>query len=542
MNTFDQQSLCDVVQERAERDPHGLALVELRDEHDLCLSWGQLAEQADRAATTLLDLGVRPGESVMVQLPNSIDFVVMSLATLRIGAVCCPVLPILGQRELVYVLERSRARVLVTPADFRGRQHAREALELAAAGRTAHLRHLLVTGGTASLTDERCGIRQVPRLGVHDLAARIAATPAGPLTGVGERSLHDVAHLLFTSGTTGEPKGVPHRMRTLNQAVSLMSRRVGLTADDRVHIASPMAHHSGFLYGMWLSLLLGCVQVIQPVWNAPLALRAFAQWRGTFMQGAAPFLLDMVTAVHNAQPAPHSLRTFVVTGAAVPRRLAAEARDVLGARICAAWGSTETCMATLSAPQDDLGTVADGRPLDGVRVRAVDEGGIDVGTGREGLLEVTGPFVFDGYLDRDDLTAEAFTADGWYRSGDLAVIEPSGCVRITGRVKDVVNRGGEKIPVGEIEQILLAHPAIRDAAIVAMPDLRLGERACLFAVTHPGRVIKLEDVQSHLATHMVTKSFWPEHIEFIDELPRNPAGKIQKYLLREIARGVAASA
>ncbi|WP_327347364.1 AMP-binding protein [Streptomyces europaeiscabiei] len=533
--------LPDVVWNRARVDPEGLALVEVGEVEDTTVSWGQLVDGAERMAFLLLDLGVRPGEAVMVQLPNSAAFVMASLAALRIGAVCCPVLPALGQRELSFALRRSGARVLFVADEFRKRGYADEVWAMAGAGETASLEHVLVIReGPAG---KRCW-EQNADTGVcfHDLTRSMAtARPAKLAQRLSTLSPDMVAHLLFTSGTTGEPKGVPHRMGILNQAALLMSRRIGLSGQDRWHIASPMAHHSGFLYGMWVALLLGGVQILQPVWDAERALEAFADWRGTFMQGATPFLLDMVEAVGGGASPPDSLATFVITGASVPRALSARARSLLGTRVCAGWGSTETCFATLSAPGDDLElvTATDGRPLDGVQLRIVDDDDRVMAPGEEGNLQAKGPCVFEGYLDRPDLTAQAFSADGWYRTGDLAVLEPTGCLRITGRVKDVINRGGEKIPVGDIEQVLMTHPAVRDAAVVAMPDARLGERACLFAVLDRGTFLDLAAVRNFLEEEKVAKPYWPERVEIVDTLPRNPAGKVQKFLLRQRVQGAA---
>ncbi|MCX4850458.1 AMP-binding protein [Streptomyces sp. NBC_00893] len=527
--------LPDIVWDRASADPEGLAVVELGERGDTTMTWRELVDRAERIAHVLLALGVRPGETVMVQLPNSAAFVAASLAALRIGAVCCPVLPALGQRELEYALQRSDARVLFVPEEFRKRRYAQEVRFMAEARRTGRLAHVLVVAEDSALAYD--GDESGTGVVFHDLVrSTAAARPAEHPPVLGPDT---VAHLLFTSGTTGEPKGVPHRMGTLNRAALLMSRRLGLTRRDRWHIASPMAHHSGFLYGMWVALLLGGVQVLQPVWDADRALEAFTRWRSTFMQGATPFLLDMVDAVDAGVPPPQSLSTFVITGASVPRALSARARSSLGIRVCAGWGSTETCFATLSAPGDDeeLVTATDGRSLDGVRLRVVGEAGRPLGPGDEGDLQVTGPCLFEGYLGRPDLTEEAFTADGWYRTGDLAVIEPTGYLRITGRVKDVINRGGEKIPVGDIEQLLMTHPAVRDAAVVAMPDRRLGERACLFAVLSPGGLLDLTAMQIFLEGEKVAKHYWPERVEIMDALPRNPAGKVQKFILRQLAKG-----
>ncbi|MCS5736145.1 AMP-binding protein [Herbiconiux daphne] len=347
----------------------------------------------------------------------------------------------------------------------------------------------------------------------------------------------DVAQLLFTSGTTGEPKGVQHAHRTLGLATAMEVAHLGLTGDDRVYIPSPLAHQTGFLYGLVLSWRLGVAAVVQPIWSAEVALRqAFGQARASFVQAATPFLMDVVEAVEHGEPAPSSLRIFVATGAAVPRELAERATRVLQTAVCGAFGTTETCLGTLSAPTDPPGSAwgTDGRPLDGIRIRIVDDAGIPLPAGREGNYELLSPTMFLGYLDRPDLTAEVFTADGWYKTGDLGIVDADGFLHVTGRVKDVINRGGEKVPVVEIENLLFTHPSVKDVAIVAMPDARLGERACAFVVTaDDAEPLEFAEMQRFLAAAKVSKYYWPERLETIDSLPRNPVGKIQKNLLRE---------
>jgi cyclohexanecarboxylate-CoA ligase len=224
----------------------------------------------------------------------------------------------------------------------------------------------------------------------------------------------------------------------------------------------------------------------------------------------------------------------VATGAAIPRELAREAREILGAEVGGAWGTTESCLGTAFAPGDppELSWGTDGRPLAGVEIRVVDEHGRPLRAGSEGHFEVRTDCLFEGYLNRPEFTAEAVTEDGFYRPGDLARIDERGYLRITGRVKDVINRGGEKVPVAEIEQLLYAHPAVRDVAIVAMPDERLGERACAFVVLESGGQLDFAAMQEYLDSHRVSKTYWPEHLELADELPKTPSGKIQKYVLR----------
>jgi 3-phosphoshikimate 1-carboxyvinyltransferase len=290
---------------------------------------------------------------------------------------------------------------------------------------------------------------------------------------------------------------------------------------------------------MWLSFALGSTQILQDVWDAERAAAALRRWEGTFIQAATPFLADLVRVVEEGEEAPPALRIFVVTGAAVPRNLAQRATETLSAAVCGAWGSTESCLGALAAPGDDPETVwgSDGRALAGTRIRVVDEAGRPLPAGVEGNYEVTSRCLFEGYLDRPDLTAAAMTEDGWYRTGDLATIDADGYLRITGRVKDVVNRGGEKVPVAEIEQLLHEHPLVEEVAIVAMPDERLGERACAFVVRNGGEgKLDLAAVRSFLDGREVSRHYWPERVVEIEAMPRTPSGKIQKFVLRERAR------
>jgi 3-phosphoshikimate 1-carboxyvinyltransferase len=498
------------------------------------LSWGELDQQADTLAQLLLELGVAAGESVAWQLPNRLEFAVLALAAVRIGAVCCPLMPFFREREVAFALRRARARVFVVCDEFRGRRPAEETAALLGAADPPALEHVLVVGGHGPLPASAGPARwqrvdQALAAMRPDSAALAARRPAPEA----------YAQLMFTSGTSGEPKGVLHRGATLTRAVAMLAREVGLTAEDRLFVPSPLAHQTGFLYGMWLGFVLGATQVLEPVWDAGRALETLNRTGGTFIQAATPFLADLVDAVEAGGRAPEALRIFVATGAAVPRALAERATRVLDAAVCGAWGSTESCLGSVGSPGDEPGRAwgTDGRALRGVRLRITDPDGRRVrAAGVEGAFEVSGPTLFDGYLDHPEWTAEALTPDGWYRTGDLAVIDEDGYVRITGRVKDVINRGGEKIPVAEIEQLLHTHPAVREAAVVAMPDARLGERACLFAAVR--RPFTFEQMQQFLNERKVAKQYWPERLETVAELPRNPSGKVQKFLLRDRIRAV----
>ncbi len=347
---------------------------------------------------------------------------------------------------------------------------------------------------------------------------------------------NQIAQLLFTSGTSGEPKGALHRYDVLTRAADHQIEHFGLGAEDVVYVPSPLAHQTGFLYGMWIAVRLGVPQVIQEVWDAEIGMDAMQRFGVTFVQAATPFLADLTAVAAQRGEAPERLKTFVATGAAIPRELARRSREVLEAEVGGAWGTTESCLGCAFAPGDppELAWGSDGRALAGVRLRITDDEGRELAPGEEGNFEVHTDCLFDGYLNRPDLTAEAVTDDGWYRTGDLARIDSSGYVRITGRVKDVINRGGEKVPVAEIEQLLHAHPGVSDVAIVAMPDERLGERACAFIVGE----LDFDTMLEYLDSHRVSKTYWPERLELVDALPRTPSGKIQKFVLREQARAL----
>ena len=527
--------------------PDDLAVVEARDNGDATLTWRQLLDRVERAAALFLRLGVRPGECVAYQLPNCLEFVVVTLAVLRIGAICCPLMPIFREREVAFCLRRSGARVLVVPDEARGRRHAGEIAALLAESSIfsgqlpLRLEHVIVSSGerkTHALPAADNDNGAVNWLRLQDALAAIEVDAS-------EREARPIdpkapAQLLFTSGTSGEPKGVLHRNDVLMRAAAMEVEHLGLNGDDRIYVPSPLAHQTGFLYGMWLAIVMGVPQIVQPVWDATRALRALRDWRGTFVQAATPFLADLVKAVEAGDQAPPALRIFVATGAAVPRPLAERATRILGTTVCGGWGTTESCLGSLSAPGDEPSKVwgTDGRALRGIRLRITDAQGRVLGPGEEGNFEVASPTMFEGYVDHPEWTAAAFSPDGWFRTGDLGVLDESGYVRITGRVRDVINRGGEKIPVAEVEQLLSDHPAVADVAIVAMPDARLGERACAFVVLAGAARFDFRRMQHYLDACQVAKQYWPERLEIVTELPRTPSGKVQKYVLRDRAQGL----
>jgi cyclohexanecarboxylate-CoA ligase len=510
----------------AQRDPDGTAVVCVdTNGADHLLSWGELDADSARVAGRLLELGVAAGEPVAYQLPNRLEFLAVTCAVLRIGAICMPLMPIYRERELGFMLAQASPRVLIVPDAFRAVDHA--ALAARVASGLATLEHVVVVPEYAAL-----------------LADGPGAFPDANVLAERRPAPSDIAQLLFTSGSTGDPKGVLHRHDVLARAADAHIAHFGLTGDDVIYIPSPLAHQTGFLYGMGIALRLGVTQVAQEHWSGDTGYDAIARHGVTFTQAATPFLSDLVTVARERGPGGRTpLRMFVATGAAVPRALAHEARSVLDAEVGGGFGTTESCMGAGFVPgaADERAWTTDGHALANVRLRVVDDHGRELAPGIEGNFEIQTDTLFAGYLNRPEATAAALSPDGYYRPGDLATIDADGYLRITGRVRDVINRGGEKIPVAEIEQLLYRHPAIAETAIVAMPDARLGERACAFVVlktSSPAPRLSFAEMQAHLDAHHVARAYWPERLELVAELPRTPSGKIQKFVLRDRASGL----
>lgn len=512
-----QRLVTDYLADAAAWTPDRAAVVDPSRGGRRVLTYGELADAVDRCATGLLGIGVRPGETVAFQLPNWWEFVVLQLALVRIGAVSCPLMPIFRERELGFMLGQSGCRLLVVPREFRGCDHV--ALARAVQRQVSTLRRVIVVGD-----DGPDGFNELLRQPA-DVAALGGHRPAADA----------ITQLLYTSGTSGEPKGVLHTHNALLGATLAHIRHFGLTDRDTVYIPSPTAHQTGFLYGMWLAIVLGSTAIYQDIWDPARALVLFDEWRPGFVQAATPFLGDLCEAARQRGRPPAGLRLFVATGAPVPRVLAQMARSVLRCEVVGGWGTTESGLVSGGSPGDPPEKLwqTDGRVLAPMGMRVVDGAGRELPPGVEGRFQVWTPAMFVGYLGHPDWYRSAFTDEGWFDSGDLATIDAEGFMRITGRTKDVINRGGEKIPVAEVEELLYAHPAVAQAAVVGMPDPRLGERACAFVVLQAGAALSLQDVQRHLEASGTAKQYWPERLETVDSLPRTPSGKIQKFQLRQ---------
>ncbi|MFH1341439.1 MAG: AMP-binding protein [Pseudomonadota bacterium] len=511
------QTLLEVFSKNARNDPGRIAVVGYEDASNrrTALTYGELQQTADRIAANLLRLGVSPGEVVSYQLPNWWQFVALHLALLRIGAVTNPVMPIFRDREMEFMLTLAETRVLIVPRRFRDFDHAAMADRLKV--KVPTLEQVVVIGSGDNRDFET-----------------VLNAPQKPLEPTTATSADQVVQLLYTSGTTGEPKGVMHTSNTLLNSVRYFEDRVRLIANDVVLMASPMAHQTGFLVGLLLPLYLGGRVVLQDIWNPAKAVDIIETERVTMTMASTPFLADLTAEAERRPEALRSLRTFVSAGAPIPRVLVRQATQNLGAHIVSGWGMTENGLVTTTKLDDPPEKIfeTDGCPSQGMEVRIVDGGGKVLPHDEEGRLQARGPGTFVGYLKRPHLYA--VDQDGWFETGDLARKDKDGYIRITGRTKDIVIRGGENVPVIEIEQLMYRHPAVQEVAIVGVPDERLGERACACVVLREGALLTLADLMAYMAENAVAKNYWPERIEVLDALPKTPSGKVQKFRLREI--------
>jgi cyclohexanecarboxylate-CoA ligase len=503
--------------------PDKLALTAYRVEagDEKRFTYRELARMADRIAVGLTRLGVQKNDVVACQLPNWWQFTLLYLACSRIGAVINPLMHIFRERELNFMLKHGEAKVIVAPKTFRGFDF--EQMITAIQPSLPHLKNVVIIDGQGPNSFETL-LSGPAWEDEPDAAAILSAHRPCP---------DEITQLIYTSGTTGEPKGVMHSANTVMANIIPYAERLQLDAEDVVLMASPMAHQTGFMYGLMMPIMLKASAVLQDIWEAKKAVEIINREKASFTMASTPFLTDLTRAVTENKTQVPSLKTFLCAGAPIPGPLVEQARAALGTKIVSAWGMTENGAVTLIElnDPDERAFTTDGLPLRGVELKVAGEDGQSLPPGEAGKLFVRACSNFGGYLRRQHLNGT--DAEDWFDTGDLARMDAQGYIRITGRSKDVIIRGGENIPVVEIESLLYRHPAVAMAAIVAYPDERLGERACAVVVTKPGQSFDMPTLVDYLKEQKVAIQYIPERLELLDAMPATPSGKIQKFKLRE---------
>ena len=472
----------------------------------------KVAADAERVAGALQGHGIGPGDVVAVQLGSTYEGAVVQAAVALSGAVLLPIVQIYGPRELGFILRQSGAVMLVLPEAFRGRVHA--ATVLRALERPSGLRTVVVVG---SLPDDVHGA-----VSFADLVQRPGAPYTAPVLDRDARAM-----LVYTSGTTSDPKGVQHSHRTL--LAELFSPV--MTRPLRQLALFPAGHVAGLL-GLLRVLVHGCPTVVLEAWDPARAAQLVDEHRLTYGVGAPVQLAGLLDEQARGTATLATLAEFMTGAAGVPPALIQRA-EAAGIAAYRCYGSSEHPTISTGHPFDPLDKRAntDGRIIEGTEVRIVDDEGVDLPTGAEGEIVSRGGELFLGYTD-SDLDREAFLPGRWFRTGDVGRLDAEGYLTITDRKKDIIIRGGENISSKQVEDVLAEHPAVLDVAAIGLADPLLGERVCVVVTLRPGLHLDLAAVREHFAASGLARQKTPERVEVVDELPRTPSGKIQKFELR----------
>jgi acyl-CoA synthetase len=485
-------------------DPDGVACVVDDQRH----TFGALRSWSIALAATLREAGVAPGDRAVIQLRNSVELLVSLLGCWRLGVIAVPVLPLFREHELTSVMRQTAPAAVI-------------------AAHTAEMDAALDAAGVAP----RVRYRTAPAAGTwrgfpRDIADSDADTAALP----GFAASDACTLVLFTSGTTAEPKGVRHDSRSLLAEVNSYLRSAALCGDDVIFNPAPIAHVGALVVSVLVPFRVGCPVVLQSRWDPVAAAGLISREKVTFAVGAPVFLNELVQQYESADYRGHRLATFQTGAAPAATALLTRAASA-GIVAWRAWGMTEAPTISYGCVDDPLDRRAgtDGKVEPGSQLVAVDTQGRHLPAGSEGELVLRSPKQMMGYVDG---ALDAVDADGWLATGDLGCVGADGWVRITGRIKDIVNRGGEKFACREIEDALSAHSAIAAAAVLGVPEPRLGEQVIAYVTIRPGRDYPgFEALTAHLRSLRIAPQKHPVAIDVLDELPMTPTGKVLKAAL-----------
>jgi acyl-CoA synthetase (AMP-forming)/AMP-acid ligase II len=503
------KTIADFAFELADDDPEFVQFIA----GDQQVSRAALLADAEALSVGLADLGLTAGDVVSFQTPNWIEAAVINLSAAISGLVINPIVPIYRDAEVGMMLADCRARAFIVAASFRNYDFAAMAERLKP--NLPDLEHVILVRGKGALTYEAL---------VESGRGRPFNRP--------KVDAGAVKMLLYTSGTTGRPKGVLHNHNTLTRALQQSAQHWSLGVGDAVVMPSPVTHVSGYGNGLEMPFVAGSRTILMEAWNAEEALVLIGKHNVVGTVAATPFLTELAAAAEASGTRLPSLRFFACGGAAVPADVIPAAnRAFINCLAFRVFGSSEVPLVTLGYPAHDaehLAATTDGAIID-YQVRIVDDEEQDVLVGQEGEILARGPAMFMGYANQEQ-THDAITQDGYFRTGDIGHLTLEGGILITGRKKDLIIRGGENISAKEIEDVLHTHPAVHEATVIAMPHERLGEGICAYIILSGNADVA--ELAAHVQASGLAKQKTPERFEFVTELPRTASGKIRKDILR----------
>ena len=497
---------------------------------DITLTYADLLQRSEQVARSLIALNVQAGDRVALWAPNVYEWIVAACGVHAAGAILVPLNTRMKGAEAADILERSGAKLLFCIGDFL-QQHYPALLRDC---RPATLAHVVVLRGQPRA--------DVAQSGDHAWENFLALGQAVPVQQVHEReaALHadSTADLMFTSGTTGRPKGVMAAHGPTIRAFDEWARVVGLTPDDRYLIVNPFFHTFGYKAGWVAAFVQGATVYPEQVFDAEAVLQRIARDRISFLPGPPTLFLTMLAHPRLQEFDLSSLRSSVTGAASVPPVLIRRMREELGiANVTTAYGLTECggC-ATVCDPADSVETVAStcGRALPGTEVRCVDEAGADVPPGQPGEVLLRGYHIMQGYFEDEAATREAIDAEGWLHTGDVGVLDDKGYLRITDRLKDMFIVGGFNCYPAEIERLLADHPDIAQVAVLGVPDERMGEVGCACIITRSGQPLDSAELIAWARAHMANYKV-PRYVLNFESFPVNASNKVVKRELQPLA-------
>ncbi|GEK35155.1 AMP-binding protein [Kurthia sibirica] len=519
--TWHHTTIIDYLKRAIANHPQKWAIIDSKSRY----TYEELGQLVNRVALGLHHHGIKKDDVVSIYLPNWNEFVILHFAITKLGAITNPLIPIYREREIDYMIKKVKSKALIIPDVFREFNYPKMIENLLP--QWPFMDTIFVVGTNYPPTMKNfTNLSEIPWEKQYDHSVLDLIV----------HDANDITEIIFTSGTTGSPKGVMHSHNTLSITANYWMKHLHLTSDDVLLMPSTFAHQTGFCYGVQLPSHFAGTAVYLDNWNPDDFLSLIEQEQVTITAGATPFVQDTIYAKNLNQYNISSLKTFIALGAPIPRRLIQQATDnpTIQFKILAGWGQTENGLVTLTSFEDheDKLINSDGYPLYDMELKIVDAQFNEVPKHTEGSLLCRGPALFIGYFGEIEKTRSEFYED-WFITGDLAIMDDDGYIRISGRAKDIIIRGGENIPISYIENILFEHDGIAAVQLVAIPDKRLQEKAAAIVLMHPNNPpLCLEEMQQFLQQKGVAKNYWPEYLEVLDTLPRTASGKIQKYKLR----------
>lgn len=480
------------------------------------LTYAAFDQEADILAGWMQEQGIGTGDMVSLQCTPRAEFVITVVACLKLGAVIVPMKMRTGAEEWVKMMQQIRSKMHFCMSIYHGDQ-MNEFVKNCENKLDFPIINVYIGGDSKDefLFDDILKLekREVPFPGVQ---------------------ADDVAVILFTSGTTKGSRGVLLTHNNIISSEQIFNRQLKFNENDAIFMPAPLSHATGFHHGIVSPLLYGGRLVVLEHYAPAAAMEMMKREKCTYSMGATPFLYDYIKLMDQGVGKPESLKFYICGGAPVSHEIINHAWNKYQFIVCECYGSTESVPHILVPPEMavEIGGSFSGVAPEEIEVRVVDEYGKDVKPGEVGEEISRGPNVFIGYLGDEESTNLAIDEDGWYYSGDLCYSDGNGWIKICGRKKDIIVRGGENLNINEIEANLLGCPGVAKAAVVGMKDERLGERVCAFIVPETGMpLVTKEDIVSYLMSRKVSKWLWPERIEYIEDLFYTDSGKIKRYLL-----------